>query len=173
MSSAPPPAAADSHQAPKKKLGKLMLPLFAFLNLVVLGGGTLLTYKSTMAYEPPELREAQAATEIKKQREIASAGPSVMYTMPGFAVNMAGQPRRLIKVEMTFEMLDKDGFEEIVRNSPQVRDQIIRILNKKTFDDIETIQGKLFLKDQISVALNGQMKAGVVKDIYFNDFLVQ
>jgi flagellar FliL protein len=150
-----------------------MLPLFALLNLVVLGGGAFLTYQSTIAYEPPQLREAQAALELKKEREIASAGPSVMYTMPGFAVNMAGQPRRLIKVEMTFEMLDKDGFEEIVRNSPQVRDEIIRILNKKTFDDVETIQGKLFLKDQISVALNQQMKAGVVKDIYFNEFLVQ
>jgi flagellar FliL protein len=173
MSSAPPAAAAPGQAAPKKNLGKLMLPLFALLNLVVLGGGAFLTYKSTIAYEPPELHEAQAAMELKKERELASAGPSVMYSMPGFAVNMAGQPRRLIKVEMTFEMLDKDGFEEIVRNSPQVRDQIIRILNKKTFDDVETIQGKLFLKDQISVALNEQMKAGVVKDIYFNEFLVQ
>ncbi len=172
MSAAAAPAEGQE-QAPKKNLGKLMLPLFAALNLVVLGGGAFLTYKSTIAYTPPELTEAQAALEIKKEREIASAGPSVMYSMPGFAVNMAGQPRRLIKVEMTFEMLDKDGFEEIVRNSPQVRDQIIRILNKKTFDDVETIQGKLFLKDQISVALNQQMKAGVVKDIYFNEFLVQ
>jgi flagellar FliL protein len=173
MSSAPTAPAPEGQQAPKKSLGKLMLPLFAVLNLIVLGGGAFLTYKSTMAYEPPELREAQAANEIKKERDIASTGPSVMFTMPAFAVNMAGQPRRLIKVEMTFEMLDKDGFEEIVRNSPQVRDQIIRILNKKTFDDVETIQGKLFLKDQISVALNQQMKAGVVKDIYFNEFLVQ
>jgi flagellar protein FliL len=96
-----------------------------------------------------------------------------MYTMPGFVVNLAGSPRRLMKVEMTFEMLDKDGFEEIVRNSPSARDAIVRILNRKTFDDVETIQGKLFLKDQISVALNQAMKAGVVKDIYFNEFLVQ
>lgn len=165
--------AEGAAEAPKKNLGKLMLPLFAVLNLIVLGGGAFLTYKSTIAYTPPELHEMEAALELKKEREIASAGPSVMYTMPGFAVNMAGQPRRLIKLEMTFEMLDKDGFEEIVRNSPQVRDQIIRILNKKTFDDVETIQGKLFLKDQIAVALNQQMKAGVVKDIYFNEFLVQ
>ncbi|RYZ69321.1 MAG: hypothetical protein EOP05_15020 [Proteobacteria bacterium] len=70
-------------------------------------------------------------------------------------------------------MLDKDGFEEIVRNSPAARDAIMRILNRKSFDDVETIQGKLFLKDQISVALNEAMKAGVVKDIYFNEFLVQ
>ena len=171
--SAPAAEATDGAAKPKKDLGKLMLPLFALLNLVVLGGGAFLTYQATLAYEPPELHEMQAAAELKKEREIASAGPSVMYTMPGFVVNLAGQPRRLIKVEMTFEMLDKDGFEEIVRNSPLVRDQVMRILNRKTFDDVETIQGKLALKDQISVSLNSAMKAGVVKDIYFGDFLVQ
>jgi len=93
--------------------------------------------------------------------------------MPAFTVNLAGSPQRLIRVEMTFEMLDKDGFEEIVRNSPRARDEIVRILNAKTFDDVETIQGKLFLKDQIAVALNQSMKSGVVKDIFFNEFLVQ
>ncbi len=168
-----PAASPEGAGKPKRDRSKLMLPLFAVLNLVVLGGGAFLTYQSTMAYEPPELHEAQAAAELKKEREIASAGPSVLYTMPGFVVNLAGQPRRLIKVEMTFEMLDKDGFEEIVRNSPLVRDQVMRILNRKTFDDVETIQGKLALKDQISVSLNSSMKAGVVKDIYFGDFLVQ
>lgn len=170
--SSPAPEAAGG-QAPKKDFGKLLMPLLALLNIAVLGGGAFLTFSNTLGYEPPELREAQAAIEIRKERELASTGPSVMYQMPGFVVNLSGTPRRLMKVEMTFEMLDKDGFEEIVRNSPAVRDEIMRILNRKTFDDIETIQGKLFLKDQISVALNESMKAGVVKDIYFNDFLVQ
>ena len=171
--SAPKADAAPGGDAPKKNLGKLVMPLLALLNVAVLGGGAFLTFQSTLAYEPPELREAQAAIEIRKERELASTGPSVMYQMPGFVVNLAGTPRRLMKVEMTFEMLDKDGFEEIVRNSPAARDAIMRILNRKSFDDVETIQGKLFLKDQISVALNEAMKAGVVKDIYFNEFLVQ
>ena len=96
-----------------------------------------------------------------------------MYTMPVFTVNLTGNPSRLIRIEMTFEMLDKDGFEEIVRNSPRARDEIVRYLNSKSFDDLETIQGKLALKDGIAVALNQSMKTGVVKDIYFNEFLVQ
>ena len=70
-------------------------------------------------------------------------------------------------------MLDKDGFEEVVRNSPAARDSIVRILNSKTYDDIETIQGKLFLKDQIAVTLNRSLDEGVVKDVYFGEFLVQ
>jgi flagellar protein FliL len=163
----------EGGEVKKRDFGKLMLPLFAVLNLAVVGGGAFLTYKATLAYEPPVLREPAAAAELEKKNEAVAFTDPVMYTMPGFVVNLAGTPRRLIKVEMTFEMLDKDGFEEIVRNSPAARDTIVRILNRKSFDDVETIQGKLFLKDQIAVALNQSMKAGVVKDIYFNDFVVQ
>lgn len=167
-------AAEGSGEGKKRDLSKLMLPLFAVLNLAVVGGGAFLVYKSTLAYEPPVLREPAAAEALKKSAESAVAvSDPVMFTMPGFVVNLSGQPRRLIKVEMTFEMLDKDGFEEIVRNSPAARDAIVQILNRKSFDDVETIQGKLFLKDQIAVTLNQTMRAGVVKDIYFNDFLVQ
>lgn len=158
----------------KSNLGKLMLPLFAVLNLIVVGGGAFLAYKGTLGYKPPTMREPAAVEELKKDRKEGSGfAERVMYTMPSFTVNLAGQPRRLIRVEMTFEMLDKEGFEEIVRNSPRARDEIMRILNRKTFDDVETIQGKLFLKDQISVTLNQAMRAAVVKDIYFNEFLVQ
>ena len=164
---------AKAESAPKRDLSKLMLPLFAVVNLIVAGGGTFLTYKATLGYEPPVLREPAALEALKKSRETVGVSEPVLYTMPGFIVNLSGQPRRLIKLEMTFEMLDKDGFEEIVRNSPAARDAIVQILNRKTFDDIETIQGKLFLKDQIAVTLNQTMKAGVVKDIYFNDLVVQ
>lgn len=165
----------DAESKPKRDLGKLLMPVMAVLNIAVLGGGAFFTYSATLAYEAPVLREPAAVDELKKERENAGVlgTEPVMYTMPGFVVNLDGSPRRLIKVEMTFEMLDKDGFEEIVRNSPRARDEIVRILNRKTFDDVETIQGKLFLKDQIAVALNQALKETVIKDIYFNEFLVQ
>ena len=163
----------DGQGAGKKSLGKFLLPLFAVVNLASVGGGAFLVYKSTLAFEPPTLREPAALKELSETRKDDEGGEAVMYTMPSFTVNLSGTPRRLIRVEMTFEMLDKDGFEEIVRNSPATRDAIVRILNGKTFDDVETIQGKLFLKDQIAVSLNQTMQAGVVKDIYFNEFLVQ
>ena len=153
-------------------VAKILLPLLALLNLGVLGGGGFLVYSATLGFHPPMLSEDEAQEELKGKREIASVEP-VVFTMPAFTVNLAGTPRRLIRIEMAFEMLDKDGFEEIVRNSPAARDTIMRILNEKTFDQVETIQGKLFLKDQIAVTLNQSLKSGVVKDIYFNQFLVQ
>jgi flagellar protein FliL len=163
----------EGQEENKRDLGKILLPVFAALNLLVVGVGGFLVYQGTIGYSAPTLREPAAHEEIMKERAAAGVGEAVLYTMPAFTVNLDGTPRRMIRVEMAFEMLDRDGFEEIIRNSPAARDMIVRILNRKTFDDVETIQGKLFLKDEIAVALNQSLKAAVVKDIYFNEFLVQ
>lgn len=165
-------AGAEAAGAPSKA-SKLMLPIFAALNLAVLGVGSFMTYQATLGWVRPSVREPAAIEALKVDRETEGVRDSVLYTMPTFTVNLDGQPRRLIRVSLTLEMLDKDGFEEVVRNSPAARDSIVRILNGKTYDDIETIQGKLFLKDQIAVTLNKSLKEGVVKDVYFGDFLVQ
>ena len=165
-------AGADAGGA-KAKASKLMLPIFMAVNLAVLGAGSFLTYQATLGWVRPSVREPAAIDALKADRETEGVRDSVLYTMPTFTVNLDGQPRRLIRVSLTLEMLDKDGFEEVVRNSPAARDSIVRILNGKTYDDIETIQGKLFLKDQIAVTLNKSLKEGVVKDVYFGDFLVQ
>lgn len=166
-------AAAAEGAAKKFNAGKIMLPLFLAVNIAVLGAGSFMTYKATLGWVRPAVREPAALEQLKADRETEGVRDSVLYTMPTFTVNLDGQPRRLIRVSLTLEMLDKDGFEEVVRNSPAARDSIVRILNAKTYDDIETIQGKLFLKDQIAVTLNRSLKEGVVKDVYFGDFLVQ
>lgn len=151
-------------------LGGLIL---AVANLVVLGGGGFLIFKSTLGYERPAVREQLVFEEIKQDRENADEAQPLMFTMDSFTVNLAGAPRRVIRVEMSLEMLDKEGFEEVVTLGPKARDAVVKILNGKEFKDLETIQGKLFLKDQIAVTLNEFLKKGVVKDVYFSDFLVQ
>jgi flagellar FliL protein len=93
--------------------------------------------------------------------------------MEPFTVNLGGSRRQTIRVALTLQMLDQDGFEEVVEHNPAARDAIVRLLNEKTFPDVESIQGKLYLKDQIAARLNEFLKRGVVKDVFFSDFVVQ
>lgn len=165
--------AAAAAGGKKVDAGKILMMVLVVADLIVMGAGTFMTYKGTLGWVRPAVREPAAIERLKAERETEGVRDSVLYTLPTFTVNLEGQPRRLIRVALTLEMLDKDGFEEIVRNSPSARDSIVRILNAKTYDDIETIQGKLFLKDQIAVTLNKSLSEGVVKDVYFNEFLVQ
>jgi flagellar FliL protein len=163
----------NQQESTKLDIAKLGSWVLAVLNFVALCGGGYLVYKSTVAYEPPSIREEQIYEKFKDERASAEKAEPVLYSMEPFTVNLNGTPQRMIRVQMTLEMLDKDGFEEVVTLGPQARDAIVRILNNKEFKDVETIQGKLFLKDQIAVTLNEFLHDGVVKDVYFGGFLVQ
>ena len=55
----------------------------------------------------------------------------------------------------------------------EARDAIVRILNTTVYTEVETVQGKLHLKNRIISQLNGFLDKGVVRNVYFSDFVVQ
>jgi flagellar protein FliL len=165
----------EQASAPKQRNTGLILQIaFAVLNLAVVGAGAYLTYASTIGWESPKITEEEA------ERELASTSAEVestnlIYTMDKFTVNLGGEPKRTIRLEVNLQMLGKEGFEEVMEpdNRAKTRDAIVRLLNEKAFGDLETIQGKLFLKDKIAGEVNNLLSRGVVKDVYFSDFVVQ
>lgn len=171
----------DQKPAEGKKLpiGLILQILFAVVNLGVTGLGAYWVYSATMGWHAPEITEdqlaAKKAAEEQKQAESGSETGPLVYTMDKFTVNLAGEPKRTIRIEVNLEMLGKEGFEEIINtdNRAKARDSIVRILNDKTFGDLESIQGKLFLKDRIATDVNALLDQGVVKDVYFSEFVVQ
>jgi flagellar FliL protein len=152
---------------------KLILSGFLItLNLGVLGLGSYWVYISTIGYESPIITE-QSLRAPASLPEHLNLGPMI-YTMDKFVVNLAGQPRRSIRVQVNLDMLSALSFEEIMdsENRAKARDRIVRLLNEKTFTDLESIQGKLFLKDKIVEEVNKVLKVGLVKDVYFTDFVM-
>lgn len=171
-------AAAEEKPKPKPKAKKsgsgpgLLGLIVVVLNLVASGGGVYLVYMSTLGYVPPQVREAELNKELEEFREQLLTD-AVLYTMDMFNTNLDGVPRRLIRLQLALEMLDQEGFEEVIGLGAQARDQIVRVLNKRQFHQINTVQGKLHLKDDIIASLNTVLTNGVVKNVYFTDFLVQ
>ncbi len=169
-------AAADSG---KKKLPIAMIAglVFGLINVVVCGGGAYLVYASTIGYEAPSVREE----ELAKVRSLASEAGSgetdvaLIYTLDKMTVNLAGEPKRLMQIEVNLEMLNKEGFEEVmdIERRAKVRDRVMTLLGVQTFADVEPIQGKLFLKDRIARELNSMLDQGIVKNVFFSEFVVQ
>ena len=162
-------------QAPKKKtdLKSLLVSVFALLNLAGLGAGAFFTYKGTLGWRPPAITEAdlaRAAADVHIQTK-----DPLIYTFDRLTVNLSGQPQRMIRVEINVEMLSPDGFEEVINadNQAKVRHQVIELLTGRTFTEVESLQGKLFLKDEIAKAINKTLDRGVVKDVFFSEFVVQ
>ncbi len=158
--------------APKKDFKKLLTFVFMAVNLAVLGTGTYLVYMSTLGVQQASLSNEQAERDLASFEESLRGDP-VLYTMAPFNTNLDGVPRRLVRLELSLEMMDEEGYEEVIGLVPQARDSIMRILNAKTFQDVETVQGKLHLKNQIVADLNASLRKGVVKNVYFNELVVQ
>lgn len=167
-------ASGDGQKKPSvvDKIKKLLPLLFIVLNFSVSGAGLYMVFLSTVGWKYPALTEEEEMRELGLKKEKSTETP-VIYTMDKFTVNLDGSPKRIIQTEISVEMLDDKGFEEVVTLGAQARDAIVRLLNSKTFTDVETIQGKLFLKDQIAATLNQLLRKGVVKDVFFSQFIVQ
>lgn len=146
---------------------------FAVVNIGVTAAGAWMVYASTLGWKSPQITEEQLKAEEESQATLNLA--PYIYTMDKFTVNLGGEPKRTIRIEVSLEMLGQDGFEEVINaeNRARARDRIVNILNDKNFSEIESIQGKLFLKDRIAMEVNGLLRQGVVKDVYFSEFVVQ
>lgn len=162
---------------PKKRDMKLIMYLvLAVINLAVGGGATFLIYQSTLGFHKPAITEEkmdQSSLDVINKLSEETGG--FIYTMDKFTVNLSGSPKRTIRIEVNLDMLGKDGFEEVIDPDRRAiaKDKVLRILNQKTFADLETIQGKLQLKNSIALEVNSILNKGTVKDVYFTDFVVQ
>lgn len=161
----------DQEKAPRN-LGKILGILFALVNLAGVSVGAFLVFVSTVGYHEKVSSEKELNEEMEKFRQSLQQKP-VMYTMETFNTNLDGIPRRLIRMEVSVEMLDEEGFEEVISMGAEARDAIVRILNSTSYQDIETVQGKLQLKNRMIADLNGFLDKGVVRNVYFSDFVVQ
>jgi flagellar FliL protein len=173
----------DEGKKAKKPMDVVFLGtlVFALLNAVAIGGGAYLVYASTLGWRAPQITEAGLVQQKEAEQKAEGGGIAtpLVFTLEKFKVNLDGDPlrdpKRTIQLEVNLEMLNKDGFEEVMNhdNRARARDRIIHILGSKRFSDLESIQGKLFLKDQIATEVNGLLDKGIVKDVYFTDFIVQ
>lgn len=165
---------AGQPQEKPKNLGLILTGLFAVLNLAVVGGGAYLVFASTLAWQSPKITEEMLEVEMASKGEDERYAPYI-FTLDKFTANLNGEPKRTVRIEVSLQMLGKDGYEEIMSSDSRAktRDKIMRVLNDKNFSELESIQGKLFLKDTIAMEVNGILKEGVVKDVFFSEFVVQ
>jgi len=103
-----------------------------------------------------------------------AAGVTNIFPLEPFIVNIYdGQELRYLKVRIEMEMVGAGVKAELDMRLAAIRDSILVLLSTKTLQDIQDVQGKNQLKDEILAALNKLIPPGKVSKIYFTDFVVQ
>ncbi len=151
---------------------KIIVILLVTINMGCLVLGSYWVFMATEGHEVQTITESKLRQPASIQEKFA--GAPMIYTMEKFVVNLSGLPKRTIRVQVNLDMIGPESFQEIMdlENRAKARDRIVRVLNEKTFDDLESIQGKLFLKDKIVEEVNKMLDKGLVKDVYFTDFVM-
>ncbi len=104
-----------------------------------------------------------------------AAGPAAnIFPLEPFIVNIYdGQELRYLKVKVELEMVSPAIKAEIEGRLAPIRDAILILLSAKTLQDIQDVQGKNTLKDEILGAINKNIPPGKIAKVYFTDFVVQ
>lgn len=157
---------------PKKAKSKLLLILVIGVLLVaLLGVGGFIVYKQVMGGGGDDA-DKKTKTESAAKKEASKLG--VVTGLDPFIVNLSGEAgKRYIKVTMQLELSSKEGIEEVQQRMPQIKDSVITVLSSKTTEDLLTVDGKFQLKEQILTRVNILLQTGVVKNVYFVEFVIQ
>jgi len=105
----------------------------------------------------------------------AAGGPSAnVFALEPFIVNIYdGQELRYLKVKVELEMVGPAVKGEIEAKLAPIRDAVLVLLSAKTLQDIQDVQGKNTMKEEILAAINRHIPPGKIAKVYFTDFVVQ
>ena len=97
-----------------------------------------------------------------------------MFPLEPFIVNLAGSGgSRILKVSVSLKMSAPELHLELRKNILRLTDSILFLLSSKSFEDIDSLQEKSKLEDEIMVRVNKFLTAGQVNGAYFTEFIIQ
>jgi len=152
---------AEKEKAPKKS--KLKLIIIAVVVLLIGGGGIFGYSKFNKGKEEK--------AETGKTEKV-----SIVCPLNSFVVNLLdkqGVGKRYLKVTMQLEVGKEEEKLIVEIHNPQIRDTILLLLSSQSLKEINTMEGKLELKQALLSRMNQILGDGVVRRIYFTEFVVQ
>lgn len=158
-------------EKPAKKSNKLLIIILLITGLVIGGGGAA----AFLIFKNIKSENREGSGKESKQESMTNPlklGP-VMKLDP-FIVNLSGAGgRNYLKMEISLELDNAVVQTEIDNKMPRVKDAILLLLSSKSFEEIQHAEGKLMLKNEMIALLNKILTSGMIKNLYFTNFVVQ
>ena len=152
----------EKEEVPTKK-SKLKLIIIAIAVLLIGVGGIFGYTKFNKGKE--------------KKAEISQADKaSIVLPLNSFVVNLMdkqGVGKRYLKVTMGLEINKEEDKLLIENHNAQLRDTVLLLLSSQSLKEINTMEGKLELKQNLLARMSQILGNGIVRRIYFTEFVVQ
>lgn len=167
-------ASPEGASAPEKKgSSKLIIIIAVVVLLAGGGGGAAWFFLSKPAPEDGKKVEDTKTAEEEAKELAMQTSLGVTHELDPFIVNLSGDLNRYLKAIIVLQLSNEELSTEIDNRKPQIKDSVINVLSSKEPDEILNIQGKYDLKIELIKRINANVSTGVVRDIFFTEFVVQ
>lgn len=139
--------------------------------LVVAGGivGWLLYKKN--AGDGPAAPESTVQTQSAQQQGSPYAN---IVPLEPFVVNLSDPGgKRYLKTRIELEFMSGLYQEELNARMPQLRDVILLLLSSKKMSEVQGIDGKIALRNELIMRINQVLKKSKIRNLYFTEFVIQ
>jgi len=165
-----------AEEKPAKKSSKLLIIILLITGLIIGGGGAaaFLFLKNMKSDEKKEAVDEKTSKEGETAEKTDPDKLGPVLALDSFIINLAGAGgRNYLKMEIALEFDNIAVQTEVENKMPQIKDTILLLLSTKSFEDIQSANGKLMLKNEIISRLNKFLTTGIIQNMYFTNFVVQ
>lgn len=136
----------------------ILIAIIIFLLLLIISG--IIIYM--IFNKPKEVKEEPI--KIDKNLMMVSIGDS-------FVNNVKGS-KKICKLTIKLE-INKEVAELVTYRESEIRDKINALIRAKTEDDLEGREGQEKLQEEIVALIQKIINSKGIKDVYFDEFIVQ
>ena len=163
-----------SKEAAKPKRFSLKWIIIAATLVVVLGIGGVVGWNLVIKKDNKHVEKKQKAAESPSEKKKNEA--KILYPLEHFIVNLMdkdGLGKRYLKVTIELEVNDEASKNLIEFHKAELKDTILLLLSGLSFEEINSIEGKLELKQALLSRVNQVLGGSIIQRIYFTEFVVQ
>ncbi len=112
--------------------------------------------------------------DAAKETVIDEAAVGKIFELKTFVVNLNDPGgKRYIKTKIELEYVEETVNAEIAARLPQIRDAILLLLSSKSLEEIQDVDGKIDLRNELIQRINQVLKQGKIRNLYFTELVIQ
>lgn len=157
---------------PKKKSIILWVILGCAVVVVGIGGyfGWTLFVKKGANESNDKTKISETAAKNKPE------AVRIVFPLESFIVNLmdnTGSGKRYLKTTIELEVTGETEKKKLESSKAQMKDTILLLLSSRSFEEINTVEGKIGLKQALLTQINQMMGENIVSRVCFTEFVVQ
>lgn len=165
-------SAEGSSEGGKKKLSKKMIIIIAVLAVLITGGGVGggLYFAGVFGHKGDEAGQEKSETAAGKKE-----GRAVFFSLGDIIVNLSGEGKRpnYLKINVSLELADEKDLPLMESIKPRIIDNFQAYLRELRVEDLRGSAGLYRLREELLLRVTETAQPVRVKDVLFQEMLVQ